>query len=258
MAPFVALSSLVFILVGTAVGVRILQRARVDRSLPELAVGVALVAFSGVTHPVALARAALAPHVGMAGHIALQLVSTAASCLTVFALYLFTWRVFRPDSRWAALLFAGGSALGLWAGAGAAALGFYGGGVSPELAGQWIALQALSYGICFGWAGIESLVYHGRLRRRRRLGLADPLLVNRFLLWGVGCTLALAIDVALMGLALARVDFARHPLPQLLVSASGLVNATVWFLGFTPPAWYARRIRGRTQAPAGAGPARAA
>src|SRR4030095_7191955 len=174
-ALLVALSSLVFVLVGTAVGLRIVKRARADRSLPELAIGVALVAFSGVTHPFGLWRPPLQPHAGLSGQIALQLVSTVGSCVTVVALYLFTWRVFRPESRWAPLLFAGGSALGLWAGAGAAALGIYGGGLSPELAGQWIALSALSYAICFGWAGIESLVYHARLRRRHRLGLADPL-----------------------------------------------------------------------------------
>jgi hypothetical protein len=243
-ALFVALSALVFILVGTAVGLRIVLRARVDRSLPELAIGTALVAFSGVVHPSGIARAALQGHAGIPVQIGLQLLATGASCLTVLALYLFTWRVFRPEARWAVLLFAGGSALGLWAGAGTAALAFYGGDVSPELLGPWIALSALAYAICFGWAGVESLVFHARLRRRHRLGLADPLLVNRFLLWGTGCTIALIIDLALMGLAVSAVDFTRHPLPQLLVSASGLTNAVVWFLGFTPPAWYARWVRG--------------
>src|SRR4029450_14092640 len=94
-ALIVALSSLVFVLVGTAVGLRIVHRARAERSLPEIAVGVALVAFSGVTHPIGLARAALQPHAGLSGQIALQLVSTVGSCVTVVGVYLFTWGVFR-------------------------------------------------------------------------------------------------------------------------------------------------------------------
>jgi hypothetical protein len=251
---FVALSSLVFVVVGTAVGVRILLRARAERSLPELAIGTALVAFSGVTQPLGMARVALEGQIDLGVSIALQLGSTAASALTVLSLYLFTWRVFRPESRWAVLLFAGGSALGLWAGAAMAAVSFYDAGVSPTLTGPWIALSATAYGICFGWAGIESLLYHSRLRRRRRLGLADPVLVNRFLMWGLSCSFGLAIDAVLVALALGGVDFNHAPLPRLLVSASGLVNAVSWFLSFTPPAAYARWLRrGAAPPPAEAG-----
>jgi len=46
------------------------------------------------------------------------------------------------------------------------------------------------------WMTVESLLYFGQLRRRQRLGLADPLLVNRFLLWGIW-----AGSVSLMQLA---------------------------------------------------------
>ena len=225
-------------------GVRILQRARQHRSLPEMAIGTALVAFAGVTQTFSIARVALEAQIGAPASIALQLGATAGSSLALLALYVFTWRVFRPDARWAVLLFAGGSALGLWAGAAMAAISFYAVGVPPVLTGRWIALSALSYAICFGWTALESLLYHARLRLRLRLGLADPLLVNRFLLWGGACSIAFAIDFALIVQALAGVDFNHAPLPRLLVSASGLVNAIAWSLSFTPPAWYARWLRG--------------
>ena len=230
--------------VGTAVGLRILLRARQDRSLPELAIGTALVAFAGVTQTLSIARVALEGRISLGATIALQVGATSASALTLLALYVFTWRVFRPDARWAALLFAGGSALGLWAGAAMAAISFYAVGEPPTLTGHWIALSALSYAICFGWAALESLLYHRRLVLRLRLGLADPLLVNRFLLWGGACSFGFAIDVALIVMALGGADFNHSQLIRLLVSASGLANAIAWFLGFTPPAWYARWARG--------------
>jgi hypothetical protein len=249
---FVGLSSLIFVVLGTAVGVRILLRARRSRSLPELAVGGALVSFAGVTQTFSIARVALEAQMSAPLAIALQLGATLGSSLSLLGLYVFTWRVFRPDSRWAALLFAGGSALGLWAGAAMAAISFYAVGVPPVLTGRWIALSAASYAICFGWAAVESLLYHHRLRLRLRLGLADPLLVNRFLLWGGACCFGFAIDVVLIVQAASGVDFNHAPLPRLLVSASGLVNAIAWFLGFTPPAWYVRWTRrGAVLPPAG-------
>ena len=36
------------------------------------------------------------------------------------------------------------------------------------------------------WGAVESLRYYALMRRRLRLGLADPLVTNRFLLWGLG------------------------------------------------------------------------
>ena len=38
---------------------------------------------------------------------------------------------------------------------------------------------------CWAWVAFESLRYWGRQRRRLALGLADPVVSNRFLLWGL-------------------------------------------------------------------------
>jgi hypothetical protein len=241
---FVAAATLFTIVVGTGVGVRIILRSRKDDSLPELAVGVALVAFCGVTQPLSVVRVALEGQIPPAANSLLQVISSFAAAFATLCLYLFTWRVFRPHAPWAALLFTGGSALGLWAGAGAATLAFYDSSFQPSLTGRWVALSALSYAVCFAWAGAESFAYRARLRRRQRLGLADPLLVNRFLLWASACTASFAIDVVLMICAWRGVDFAHDLNMRLLVSASSLVQAIAWYLGFTAPAWYVRWIGG--------------
>jgi len=75
---FVAGSTLIFICVGTAVGVRIVLRARIDRSLPELAIGAALIAFAGVSQPLSVLRVALAGQIPIGASVALQLVATGA------------------------------------------------------------------------------------------------------------------------------------------------------------------------------------
>jgi hypothetical protein len=233
------------IVLGTWVGVRILARSRADHSLPELAVGLALVAFCGVTQPLSLARVVLEGRIGPDAHALLQVVPSLSAAVAAICLYLFTWRVFRPHVPWAALLFAGGSALALWAAAGSATLAFYESRFQPNLTGRWIAISALSFAVCFAWAGGESLIYWTRLRRRMRLGLADALLVNRFLLWGSACSVSFAIDLVLAACAWQGVDFNRDQSVRVLVSVSSLVQAIAWYLGFTPPAWYTRRIGAR-------------
>jgi hypothetical protein len=247
---FATLAAFVTILAGTAVGIRIILRSRSDHSLPELAVGVSLVAFCGFAQPLSIGRVALEGQIPPAAASGLQVVATLASSFATLCLYLFTWRVFRPHARWAALLFTGGSALGLWAGAGTATLSYYDSTFAPHIIGKWIALSALSFAICFAWAAAESLLYYSRLRRRQKLGLAEPLLVNRFLLWGGACAASLAIDLILMSSAWHGVDFNTDDTVKLLVSLSSLGQAVTWYLGFTPPGWYARWVGGPEAAPA--------
>lgn len=40
------------------------------------------------------------------------------------------------------------------------------------------------------WSATEAFLYHDRMRHRSALGLADPIVANRFLLWAVAalCT----------------------------------------------------------------------
>lgn len=35
------------------------------------------------------------------------------------------------------------------------------------------------------WGGLEALYYYGMLRKRMRLGMADPVVTDRFRLYGV-------------------------------------------------------------------------
>ena len=100
---------------------------------------------------------------------------------------VFTWKVFRPGARWARLI-VGASAL-------AAVIGFAGSyqlgidAVGSELAARpWTLFLMAVATLTFAWSGAESLAYHARLRRRLALGLIEPVVVNRLLLWGIAST----------------------------------------------------------------------
>jgi hypothetical protein len=112
----------------------------------------------------------------------------------------------------------------------------------------WDTASVVSFALTFGWTALESLRYHGMLRRRQALGLADPVLVNRFLVWGGGAAATCLLVLLLAGLYLQGVTLmAGSLLASTLVAASGVVNAVVPYLTFTPPAAYLRFVRVRAE-----------
>jgi hypothetical protein len=96
------------------------------------------------------------------------------------------------------------------------------------------------------WTAIDPLRYHARMRRRLRLGLADPVVVDRLLLWGAGSlarTLMVVIGVAasafLMRLHPGAI-LAASPAALVLASACGSATAVAYWVAFRPPRPYLR------------------
>jgi hypothetical protein len=111
--------------------------------------------------------------------------------------------------------------------------------------GAWLC----EYGVIWThqlWNMTESYRYWGLLRRRIALGLADPLVTNRFFLWGTGSLLSSAaiwtasIPYAFMG-DLARIADIT-PVVRIVTAVLGLGSVTCSLFAFLPPAWYRRRI----------------
>ena len=116
-------------------------------------------------------------------------------------------------------------------------------------AGPVIAMSLLS-ALAFGWPAAESLAYHAKLRRRRALGLADPIVVNRFLLWGIAC--ATSLFISLVNAAAALLGLGIFYQPAMVTSALlGVMNSVLLILSFLPPVPYLRFIRRRWQAAQG-------
>jgi hypothetical protein len=233
---------LAFFVVALVVGLRLVGLAARTRQLPELLMGVGVLGIGPVGFGGIVAAMAVAPGSPGAAR-ALGCAATLAVAIGVAAKYVFNWRIYRPTSPLAAAACLSGIA-GL---AGAIVLEGAATGFSPlswQGAGWHVLRSALQVG-CLLWGASEALLYWGKMRRRVRLGLADPLLANRFLLWGVGAGaagLGSAIGVV------AQLATGRPPLEQAWVTISsslhGLVSACALWLAFVPPQAYRRRIRG--------------
>jgi hypothetical protein len=99
-----------------------------------------------------------------------------------------------------------------------------------------------------GWASAESLLYHGAMRRRLNVGLAEPLDVNRFLLWGggAGATTIILLSTTLEMQVQRFLSAAGTETLRLLtlptMSVLGLVCAGCYLFAFFPAEWYVRRL----------------
>jgi hypothetical protein len=178
-----------------------------------------------------------------------------AMAIGAAAIYVFTWKTFRPERMWAkAIVAAGCACLALGYSIEAAHEGF-----APVVfagLGHWIGWAGRT-GAMFGVA-FESFRYWLLLRRRLRLGLADPVVTNRFLLWtiwAVCSTLNYVADLAsrsLYWLFFATVQPVPEHLavmvgPTIIVTMLlGAVSAVTLFLTFFPSPAYRRWIESRS------------
>jgi len=160
------------------------------------------------------------------------------------ALALFTWRTFRPDTAWAR-----------WLGIGLAVT-IAGGWISGGLQGSYDetarnVLLRLPGWVSSIWLFAESLGHYVRMRRRLRLGLADPVVVNRFLLFTIWTAPFVLLPIGTIGMLLATGDameLADSPVYRALVRLNGLVMVVGIWLSFYPPEVYQRWIRARADA----------
>jgi hypothetical protein len=225
-------------------GVRLIRLARQTQRSPELLLGLALLLQAGIGYPISV----LAPYAGDAAPL-VWLVSSSCSNGGMGLLFAFTALVFHDRSRWAWMIVGAGAVLLLIQTGGhviaqsaadeaarARGLLLWGGGS--------LALSGLSW----GWTGFEALRYHARLHKRAALGLADPIVVNRMLLWGLMGTIALAcvlVDTALLYFA---GELGRTVLLPLVTASAGLLVSACMILAFWPPPAYLAWLRGRGSA----------
>ena len=158
--------------------------------------------------------------------------------------YVFTWVVFRRRSRLALALVVTTSAI--FALGWIAELFTTGFVFDPDYSDN-AAMQVTSWALigALGWAAIESLHYWRLMRRRAALGMGDPVVSNRFLLWGLGIGAAgWGSLVAIMVPLVANVT-ATDPNLQLSSSLHGLVAAVAMWLAFLPPQRYLRWVGAR-------------
>ena len=177
-------------------------------------------------------------------------IGGALVCLAAFA-----WKVFRPDATWARNLVAAfAAALGAVTLTGATSLEASGGANPVSIAFNAVGTCTLT------WTFVECVLYQRTLRKRLALGLADPLVVNRFFLWSLwtGAISLQAMITAVLRLSLwwsgaaelmrDGVDPGGHWLLWIraakgVVAIVGPVALVSVFLSFSPPARYRQWLR---------------
>jgi hypothetical protein len=231
--------------VSLAVGVKLILMARRTHGFPELALGLFFLMGGAVGYPLS----ATAPMAGDWQPFVAAASSVVISIATIF-LYAFTARVFyagRPGGR-----------IGLGLGAVLCLLypiGYSVSQISAQNADEllrstmtWGGLSLVMSAGAFGWSSFESLRQYALHRKRVALGLADPVVTNRMLLWALGGASILTVIVIDSIALYSGSDFARLTIIPLVTSAGGLVYGASLTLAFFPPERYLAAIRSRTPA----------
>lgn len=250
-AALLGASQLVYIAVVMTLGVRLVLLGLRSRQLPEFLLAIHFLLCCGLGYVLmviglsAVRQPGLLPPAVVTGMLA---VGTFGSCVGVFAGIFFNYLVFRKNEPWARGLVAL-SALTLTTGF--IGYGATGGFAHGQFEGLWFWLYYGTYAAGAAWVMVEPLRYYGAMRKRLLLGLAEPLVANRFLLWGVG---SVGRFFMVVGGAMPAVLFAEEGIefvPGLVsftliaVALVGLGVATSYWLTFFAPQRYVRFIESR-------------
>ena len=244
LALVVAAQAIFALLLGT-VGVRLLLLAARTRCFPELALGVGF-----LTAIVAI------PLLGVSGFgrgtvadIRFPLLAIALFLLWVSlsAMSCFTWRAFRPTEAWAA-----GLAASLWALGAVIVVGVWHGATTGDptefsltAARPWVIGIRLPLLLGLVWTGIEAFGQYGMARRRVALEIGDPVVANRFLLWGLVSVFTLLNNGFATLLQSQGRGPSNDPMGAMVLAFGGIVGGGLVYLVFMPPQAWIRFVRNR-------------
>jgi hypothetical protein len=234
-----------FFVSSLAIGLRLVWLARRNRGLPELLIGLGILGIGPAGFAMTVFALLLGrdrPGLVFAALVTAQLAIAAGAV----AAYVFTWKVFRRESVLARAAVYAATALFAVAFAGRLAAGSY---TLPLRLDAWSHLSSANVIACLLWGSFEALRYHARMRRRVRLGLADPVLANRFLLWGLGIGSA-GVGSAIGNVVMIATGSGLGELDGVTLSNSmfGLASAVLMWIAFLPPARYRRWLEARAAA----------
>lgn len=247
MAIGAIISLALFVVILGSVGVRLTLLWTRTREVPEMALGFGLVLLA-LSMPLTAVGRIPATAMELVGRLCFGAgLWVAATGLGL--LFFFNFWVFRRESSWALALvitLAGflGSSVAYMTG-----VNFTGSSVG-EIKGVMrpgtLTLIA-TVAAAFAWAAIESLRYWVACRRRRRLGLDDPVVSNRFFLWGVSSATSCALMAIIIVCVVKDMTIMREALPLAALSSSGCLMSAAWTLTFLAPERYQRFIRDRSR-----------
>ncbi|MGH0032946.1 MAG: hypothetical protein ACQGVC_24400 [Myxococcota bacterium] len=228
----------VMILADAVVGSRLVMLARRTRQLPELGLGGSLLLLGAIGYPLSIAaRSGVggspeADAAWLAAGLGLQNLGCAAMALATVATFHSGSAVARGVAVLLTAMLAGSWTAQL-------ATGDFGRPTGTSVA-YWVGFAGRV--LPFVWSAAESWRYHGLLRRRLRIGLADAAVTDRFRLWAVSATgVVCAFGVFMTGL-LTGTPVSTSPWVLAPTSLFGVVSGVTLWLAFLPPKAYLARL----------------
>lgn len=235
-----------FMLTSLVVGTRVLALWRRTRKLPELLLAIAMLCVGFIAYAVGTAGKLLVE--GTPDQRALfTLLGLSTECVGHVALVAFSWRVFHPREGWAGALAGTLCALIAVALCGEILSGEYlrYSDMQP-ISGPYLLIGLAARGAAPTWMAIECLRLHHKLKLRQKVGLAEPLVVNRVALWGIAIgASSLGFVASIVHRLVYGTGLRAHVWALTTVSALATVSALCLGLAFFPPRAYRRWIEER-------------
>lgn len=245
MERFAAIAMLITLVVTLVVGGRLLLVARRTRMLPELLLGISLVA-SGVGQGFGQLGQRVIWTTPGAFATTMSALTFGFVVLGSMALFVVVWRIYHPGrtyGAWVCCLAL--PLLGLSFGMRVATGDF----ATNDLISPGMLLhQALRIAL-FSWASVEALHYQAKLRRRLVLGLADPVAMNQITMWGLSSIGMVGLDgIITWNLFVMGRPALSHPTSTALILFLALAVSLCTWLAFFPPQALRARLVARAQA----------
>ena len=246
MQPISLFGFLAFFVASLTVGVRLLLLWRRTRQLPELLIGIGVLGIGPVGFGAMMIGHTLiaqgAPLTGLAPRVCFA-IGYAMVFIGVTSKLVFNWRVYHPDVAWlrgvVALLSVVLCSIYLYF---ALVQRFI---PAPKLDAVSLLQSGLQVAALL-WGSFEALRYWRLMARRAAIGLADPVVMNRFLLWGIGAGAAgLGTGIGTVASYVTGVPSLQLPWVVMSSSAHGLIAAIAMSLAFLPPKSYLGFIAGK-------------
>ena len=243
-----SLCLLFFVASVTASGARLLWVGRRTRRAPEILLGAGSLLVATISLPLSVAS-------GFGGdvgdvHVPLWVFSEALTQIGIVCLYAFTQQVFRPHAAWARAVIAIAALLLAicLAGAGRGLATAAPDTISVVATGKWLLVCHFVYAGAFVWSAVEGFQHYRSARRRVALGLADPVVTNRFLLFAIYGLASTGISFANAAAVVLERNISTSLVVMLPAAVLAPIAAGAMFLAILSPAWYAGRIRSQRRA----------
>lgn len=232
------------VLVCWVVSLRLLMLARRTGQSPELLIGAGLLLVGGLWNPLmAVGRQATALPDSV--RVTLVILGATTAICGMSCIAIFNWRVFRPSQAWAPpLAFAAAAALvalALAQSLGSSWLEFAHHERGPWTGASWVGVAI------YTWSSLEAGRQHAMLSRRLRLGLADPVVVDRMRIWALMMLTSVTASLVFASCQTLGIAVAGTALGLSLAAAAAFLSAVFLILAFMPPASYLESVRRRAQ-----------